>query len=202
MEKGKGKVKEIQHDPGRTAPVALVEYEDKSRSLIIASSSLMEGQEIEIGDAAPLKIGNTRPIGEIPEGTMVFNIEVRPGDGGKLVRAGGTNAVVVSHGTKTVVQLPSGKFKNLNPKCRATIGAVAGGGHKEKPFAKAGKKFHANRSRAKKYPSVKGVCMNPVNHPHGGGGHRHVGGPSTASRHHPPGKKVGRLSSKKKSRKR
>lgn len=200
IKNGKGKVKNILHDPGRTAPVAEVEYEDKSRSLIIASSNLSEEQEIEIGERAPLKSGNTLPLGEIPEGTMIYSIEVKPGDGGKLVRAAGTYAIVVSRGAKTVIQLPSGKFKTLNPKCRATIGTVAGSGHKEKPFAKAGKKFHAYRSRAKKYPNVKGVSMNSVNHPHGGGGHRHVGGPSTISRHAPPGKKVGRLSSKKKSK--
>ena len=95
------------------------------------------------------------------------------------------------------IQLPSGKFKTLDSRCRATIGIVAGGGHKEKPMAKAGKKYHTYRSKPKRFPLVKGVAMNAVNHPHGGGGHPHVGRPSTVSKNAPPGMKVGRLSSRK-----
>ena len=198
---GGGKVKTILHDPGRTAPVAKVEYENKEKGLIIAAADLAEDQKIEVGDDATLKIGNILPLARIPEGSLIHNIELKPGDGGKLVRAAGTSAMVVSHGAKTVVQLPSGRFKTLDPKCRASIGVVAGGGHREKPMAKAGKKFHIHRSKPKRFPIVKGVSMNAANHPHGGGGHPHVGRPSTVSKNAPPGKKVGRLSSRKRKRK-
>lgn len=197
IDKGSGKVKSIVHDPGRSAPVAEVDYDNKEKGLIIAPVDLAEEQKIEVGENATLKAGNILPLGRIPEGTMIHNIELKPGDGGKLVRAAGTSAMVVSHGTKTVIQLPSGRFKTLDPRCRASIGIVAGGGHKEKPLAKAGKKFHIYRSKPKRFPITKGVSMNPVNHPHGGGGHPHVGRPSTVSKHAPPGKKVGRLSSRK-----
>lgn len=197
LKKGGGRIKNIAHDPGRTAPVAEVEYDNKEKGLIIAPVSLSEEQNIEVGEGASLNVGNILPLERIPEGTLIHNIEMKPGDGGKLVKAAGTSAMVVSQGHKTVVQLPSGKFKTFDPKCRASIGVVAGGGRKEKPLAKAGKKYHVYRSKPKRFPIVKGVSMNPVNHPHGGGGHPHVGRPSTVSKHAPPGKKVGRLSSRK-----
>jgi large subunit ribosomal protein L2 len=200
MRKGGGEIKKIMHDPGRTAPVAEVEYDNKEKGIIVASTGLSEEQKIEVGEEASLNTGNILPLSHIPEGTLVHNIELKLGDGGKLVKAAGTSAMVVSHGRKTVVQLPSGKFKNFDPNCRASIGMVAGSGRKEKPMAKAGKKYHVYRSKPKRFPVTKGVSMNPVNHPHGGGGHPHVGRPSTVSRHAPPGKKVGRLSSRKRKR--
>jgi large subunit ribosomal protein L2 len=181
--------------------VAQIRYSNEKKGLIVAPVDLACDQKIEVGGQAKLKIGNVLPIRRIPEGTNIHNVELKPGDGGKLVRAAGTSAIVVSQGTKTVIKLPSGAFKTLDPRCRAAIGIVAGGGHKEKPLAKAGKNFHINRSKPKRFPVVKGVAMNPVNHPHGGGGHPHVGRPSTVSRHAPPGMKVGRLSSRKGKRK-
>jgi large subunit ribosomal protein L2 len=163
---------------------------------LIAPEGIHVGQEIGVGTGA-IDRGSIQPLANIPEGTLVYNIEVTPGDGGKLVRAAGTSAAVVSHGTKTVVQLPSGQFKGLHPNCRATVGVVAGGGRGEKPFAKAGKKFHAYRSLSKAYFRVRGVAMAPVNHPHGGGSHQHVGRPSTVGAGAWPGQKVGRFSPKK-----
>ena len=202
INKGEGQVISLKHDPGRTAPVAEVTFGNNEKNLIIAPYTLAEEQKIEIGERAHLTPGNILPIRMIPEGTMIYNVEMKPGDGGKFARAAGTGAMVVSHGTKTVIKMPSGKFKSLDPQCRAAIGMVAGGGHKEKPMAKAGKKFHSNRSKPKRFPVTSGVAMNAVNHPHGGGGHPHVGRPSTVSKHAPPGKKVGRLSSRKGRRKR
>ena len=114
-----------------------------------------------------------------------------------MVRSAGTYAVVVSHGKYTTVQLPSGTMRAFPPRCRATIGVVAGMGRKDKPFAKAGKKYHAMKAKAKIWPYTSGVAMNPVDHPHGGGSHQHVGRPSTVSKHAWPGAKVGRLSSRK-----
>ena len=95
---------------------------------------------------------------------------------------------------------PARVFKTINPSCKATVGLVAAGGRGEKPFTKAGKKFYAYQSKAKRYFKVKGIAMNAVNHPHGGGGHPHVGKPSTVGRNAPPGRKVGRLSPQKKRR--
>jgi large subunit ribosomal protein L2 len=197
-----GRVQELRHDPGRTAPLAKLVLENGNRTWVIANEGMTVDQDIKQGNDAPNNPGNILPLSEIPEGTKIFNIESQPGDGGKFVRAGGTYATVVSHGVKTIIQLPSGQFKPLSPQCRATVGVVAGGGRKDKPMIKAGKNWYATRSRARKFPTVSGVAMNPVNHPHGGGAHQHVGKPSTVSRHAPPGRKVGRLSPKKKSRKR
>ena len=160
---------------------------------MIAPDGLEIGQRVTVG-GYNIDRGNTLPLGSIPEGTLVYNIESFPGDGGKFVRAAGTTAVIVSQAGRTVVQLPSGQFKTLDPKCRATIGVVAGAGRGDKPFAKAGKKVLAYRSISKPPFIVRGVAMNPVDHPHGGGAHQHVGRPSTVSWHASPGRKVGRLS--------
>jgi large subunit ribosomal protein L2 len=92
--------------------------------------------------------------------------------------------------------MPSGYFKVFNPKCRATIGVVSSGGRKEKPFLKAGKKYKYSRSRNRLYPRVRGVAMNAVDHPHGGGGHQHLGRPSVVGRNTPPGRKVGQIAAK------
>ncbi len=189
---GAGTVVDIFQAPGHTAPLARVRY-DGQEVLMIACDGLQVGQVVSVG-APNVDRGNTLPLGEIPEGTLVYNIEARPGDGGRYVRAAGTQAVVVSRGERTVVQLPSGQFRSFHPTCRATIGAVAGAGRGDKPFAKAGKKWHAFRSFSKAPFRVRGVAMNAVNHPHGGGSHQHVGGPSTVGFGAPPGRKVGRLS--------
>jgi large subunit ribosomal protein L2 len=191
-------VEDIVHDPGRTAPLLKVRYDDGRVGYALAPEGMSVDSKFSQGATIPVKQGNTLPLSEVPEGTPVFNIEAMAGDGGKFVRAAGTSATVVSKGAKIVIQLPSGQFKSFSPQCRATIGVVAGGGHVEKPIVKAGKKFWILSSKAKRYPTVAGVAMNPVNHPHGGGNHPHVGRPSTVSRNAPPGSKVGRLSPQKK----
>lgn len=196
----KGVVEDLLHAPGRSAPLARVRF-PQGKYLLIAPDGMYEGQEVTIG-AGPVDRGNVMEVGKMPEGTLVYNIELRPGDGGKLCRAAGSSAVIVSQGDHTVVQMPSGKLKSLSPGCRAQIGVVAGSGHKDKPFAKAGKKIRALSSKAKRPFKVRGVAMNAVSHPHGGGAHQHVGRPSTVSRNAPPGRKVGRLSPKKKKRRR
>lgn len=198
---GTGKVVDIIHDPGHYAPVAVVKMEDGYEFHMLAPSGMHVGQDIHMGSMVPIELGSIMPLGEIPEGTSVYNIEIKPGDGGKLVRTPGTSALVISHGDKTVVQLPSKEFKALDNKCRAVLGIVSGGGRPDMPFAKAGKKKHAYQSRAKRSFKVSGVNMNPVDHPHGGGSHRHVGGPSSMARGTHPGRKVGRLAPKKRNRK-
>lgn len=202
-EKNEGIVQDILHDPGRTAPLASVKLNDDKIILILSPEGIKVGDKIKLTDNKnEIEVGNILPVGKIPEGAPVYNIEISPGDGGKLVRAGGSNATVVSHDRKkTVVQLPSGQFKTLDSACRATVGVIAGGGRKDKPFLKAGKKHIAFKKRGKQYPIVRGVAMNPVSHPHGGGGHQHVGKPSTVKRGASPGRKVGSIAAKRTGRK-
>lgn len=192
-------VEKLIHAPGRSAPLARVRF-GEGAYLLIAPDGLYEGQEVTIG-LGPVDRGNVMEVGKVPEGTLIYNIESKPGDGGKLCRAAGSAAVVVSQGEQSVIKMPSGQFKSLEPICRAQVGVVAGSGHQEKPFVKAGKRVLAYSSKAKAPFKVRGVAMNAVSHPHGGGGHQHVGKGSTVSRHAPPGRKVGRLSPQRKRRK-
>ncbi len=197
-----GIVEDIIHDPGRTTPITKIKVKDK-KMLLLAAEGIKVGDSVKYTDnKSEIKVGNIISIGKIDEGLPIYNIEINPGDGGKLVRSGGSYATVVSHQAgKTVIRLPSGQFKTLQSKCRATIGVLAGGGRKDKPFLKAGKKYHAYRTRGKQYPIVRGVAMNPVDHPHGGGSHQHVGKPSTIKRGSSPGKKVGSIAARRTGRK-
>jgi large subunit ribosomal protein L2 len=201
LKSGRAKVVDLVHDPGHSAPMAKLLWNDGRVRYMVAPEGLKVGQEVLMGDNAPIKIGNILPLREIPEGTPIYHIEGMPMDGGKFVRAGGSSAILVSRGKEVTVQLPSGSFKSLSGQCRAIIGMVGGGGRPDLPFAKAGKRYHSLRSKAKVWPVVSGVSMGSYNHPHGGGGHQHVGKPNTVSRNAPPGRKVGRLSPKKKERK-
>ncbi len=191
-----GKVLDIVHDPGRTAPLALVQFENNKKLYIVAPLGLKIGQQISYGKAE-IKEGNISTIGGIPEGTLVYNVENIPGDGGKFARSGGTFCRIVTHDQRgTVVQLPSGTFKTVDSKCRAAVGIVAGSGRHEKPFMKAGPHFHAMSARNRLWPVVKGVNMNPVDHPFGGGGHPHTGKPKTVARSAPPGRKIGSIAAR------
>ena len=132
-------------------------------------------------------------------GTMVFNIEEKPGDRGKLARTSGSYATIISHNLEekvTRLRLPSGSKKKVSSVCRATVGVVAGGGRTEKPILKAGRAFHKYRAKRKCWPVVRGVAMNPVEHPHGGGNHQHVGHPTTVRRDAPAGQKVGLIAAR------
>ena len=187
-----GTVKDIQHDPSRSAPVALVEYEDGEERCILAPENLAVGDEVQLGVEAEIKEGNTLPLGEIPEGVPIHNIETQPGDGGKLVRASGTYAFVVTQEADgTRIRLPSKSFKKLSTDCRATVGKVAAGGRKDKPFVKAGNKHKAMKAKGKPYPNVSAVAMNAVDHPFGGSAK--PGMPKTTSKHASPGSKVGNI---------
>ncbi|WP_247729073.1 50S ribosomal protein L2 [Halovivax limisalsi] len=192
-----GTVVDIEHDPARSAPVAAIEFEDGDRRLVLAPEGITVGEELQIGISAEIKPGNTLPLSEIPEGVPICNVEAKPGDGGKFARASGVNADLITHDRNAaVVQLPSGETKRLDPSCRATIGVVAGGGRTEKPFVKAGNKYHKMRARGTKWPRVRGVAMNAVDHPFGGGGRQHPGRPKSVSRDAPPGRKVGDIASR------
>ena len=192
-----GEVVDVEHDPARSAPVARVEFEDDDQRLVLASEGVGVGDTLEIGISANIEPGNTLPLAEIPEGVPVCNVERQPGDGGKFARASGVNADLVTHERDAaIVQLPSGEMKRLSPDCRATIGVVAGGGRTEKPFVKAGNKHHKMKARGTKWPRVRGVAMNAVDHPFGGGGRQHPGRPKSVSRDAAPGRKVGDIASK------
>jgi large subunit ribosomal protein L2 len=192
-----GTVEDIEHDPSRSAPIARVEFEDGDQRFVLAPEGVGVGETIQVGITAEIKPGNTLPLAEIPEGVQVCNVEAQPGDGGKFARASGTNADLITHDRNAaVIKLPSGQTKRLDPECRATIGVVAGGGRTEKPFVKAGNKSHKMKSRGTKYPTVRGVAMNAVDHPFGGGGRQHPGKPKSISRNAPPGRKVGDISSR------
>ncbi|PBO81458.1 MAG: 50S ribosomal protein L2 [Methanobacteriota archaeon] len=191
-----GKVIELLHDPGRTAPLAKISDQDGTYTMI-AFDGMHVGQDIAAGHGAEIDIGNTSYVGSIPEGTKVYNIEMQPGDGGKMARAAGEAATIISHGKQTTtIRLPSKAQKKLDNMCRATIGSVAGSGRGEKPIAKAGKNFYRTRSRPKVWPKVRGVAMNAVDHPHGSGRKQTVGVQSTVSRNAPPGRKVGHIAAK------
>jgi len=192
-----GEVVGIEHDPARSAPLADIEFEDGDRRLVLAPEGVTVGETIQVGVSAEIKPGNTLPLSEIPEGVLVCNVESSPGDGGKFARSTGVSAQLMTHDRNVaVIQLPSGEVKRLNPECRATIGVVAGGGRTEKPFVKAGNKHHKMKARGTKYPRVRGVAMNAIDHPFGGGGRQHPGKPKSVSRDAPPGRKVGDIASK------
>lgn len=194
-ENEKGVVKDIIHDPGRTAPVAVVKYDDGEERNILAPEGLSVEDEITVGISQEIKPGNVLPLREIPEGVPIYSIELRPGDGGKLVKSSGTFAFVVTHlKDKTRIKLPSKQFKNMNPDCRASIGKVAGGGRTDKPLYKAGRKHWKSKGRGKSYPTVSGISMNAVDHPFGG--ETKPGKPKTVSRHAPSGQKSGSISPK------
>jgi len=198
-----GKVVDIINDTARTAPIMIVEYSTGEQSITPAPYGIKVGDIIESGAKAMVKTGNILPLKNIPAGTRIFNVELVPGDGGKLVRSSGSAARIVSHEEgKVVIKLPSKTFKILNSNCRATIGLTAGFGRKEKPIVKAGKNFHIKKSRGKYWPRVSGVAMNAVNHPFGGKRRSTQSSKKkVASRNAPPGRKVGSIAAKRTGRK-
>mmetsp|Transcript_1522 Transcript_1522/g.3277 ORF Transcript_1522/g.3277 Transcript_1522/m.3277 type:complete len:256 (-) Transcript_1522:80-847(-) len=200
----KGVVKDIIHDPGRGAPIARVQFRHpykykKVTENFICAEGVYTGQFIYAGTKAQLKIGNVLPLGGLPEGTVVCNVEEKPGDRGKLAKASGDYSTIISHNKetgRTRIRLPSGSKKTVLSTCRATVGLVAGGGRVDKPMLKAGRAYHKYRVKRNCWPHVRGVAMNPVEHPFGGGNHQHIGIASTAARTDPPGRKVGLIAAR------
>ncbi|HKJ69336.1 MAG TPA: 50S ribosomal protein L2 [bacterium] len=168
-----GTVTSIEYDPNRSARIALVQYLDGEKRYILAPEGLRVGDEVISGEQAPLKPGNALPLKSIPQGAMVHNVELKPGKGGQIVRSAGTSAqITAKEGKYVTLKLPSGESRMFLQDCRATLGEV---GNKEHENVKLGK---AGRSRwLGRRPKVRGVAMNPVDHPMGGGeGHTHGGG--------------------------
>ena len=155
----------IEYDPNRSANIALIEYEDGTKSYILAPVGLKDGDKVVSGDKADIKPGNCMKIENIPVGTMIHNIELNPGQGGKLVRAAGQEAqLMAKEGKYAHVRLPSGEMRLIMAVCRATIGTVGNTDHENVKLGKAGRTRHLG-----KRPEVRGSVMNPNDHPHGGG---------------------------------
>ncbi len=189
-----GKIVDFINCPGHSAPLARIEFDDGELSLMIAPEGMKVGDMVTVGDSADLVKGNTLPLSKIPEGAFVHNIESSPGDGGKFVRASGVFAKISSQMDKhVVVTLPSKKTKKFNASCRATIGVVAGGGRREKPFVKAGSKYFAKRAKNKLYPIVSGSAQNAVDHPMGNSRSSRKSKGKPAPKNAPPGRNVGMI---------
>lgn len=165
-------VERIEYDPNRTAHIALVCYADGERRYVIAPKGLNAGDRIESGDAAPIKVGNTLPIRNIPVGSVIHCLELKPGKGAQLARSAGASVQLVAReGQYATVRLRSGEMRKILTECRATIGEVSNSEHSLRSLGKAGAKRWLGVR-----PTVRGVAMNPVDHPHGGGEGRTSGG--------------------------
>jgi large subunit ribosomal protein L2 len=167
-----GRVERLEYDPNRSAHIALVLYADGERRYILAPRGVQAGSEIHSGSEAPIKPGNALPLRNIPLGTVVHNIEMKPGKGGQLARSAGCGVQLVAReGAHATLRLRSGEMRKVPGDCRATIGEVGNAEHNLRSLGKAG----ASRWRGVR-PTVRGVVMNPVDHPHGGGEGRTSGG--------------------------
>ena len=157
------------------------------------------GAFVYCGKKAALTVGNVLPVAQLPEGTIVCNVEEKVGDRGALARTSGNYATIIGHSAednKTRLRLPSGAKKTVSGSARATIGIVAGGGRIDKPLLKAGRAYHKYKAKRYNWPRTRGVAMNPVDHPHGGGNHQHIGKASTIARSAVPGQKVGLIAAR------
>lgn len=165
-------VKAIEYDPNRSARLALIYYADGAKSYIIAPSGLKVGQQVISGDSVPPEVGNSLPLASIPLGTIVHNIELTPGKGGQMARSAGAYAQLLAReGKYATIKLPSGEMRMVLNTCKATVGSVSNVDHMNETDGKAGRKRWKGRR-----PRVRGVVMNPVDHPMGGGEGRASGG--------------------------
>ena len=158
-------VKSIEYDPNRTARIALVLFEDGTKRYIVAPDNVVVGDVVQSGGSVPVTTGNSRPLGTLPTGTLVHNIESTPGNGGQIAKSAGAVAQVMAHESGyTLVRLPSGEMRRLLSECSATVGQVSNLDHKNQKLGKAGRNRHRGRR-----PTVRGSVMIPAAHPHGGG---------------------------------
>lgn len=190
-----GKVASVEYDPNRTSNIALINYVDGEKRYILAPHNLKVGDMIESGEKADIKIGNSLKLKDMPVGTTVHNIELKPGKGGQLVRSAGTSAqLMAKEGEFAQLKLPSGEFRLVRVECRATIGQVGNISHELITIGKAGRTRHMGIR-----PTVRGSAMNPVDHPHGGGeGRAPIGMPAPST---PWGKPALGLKTRKKNKK-
>ena len=158
-------VKSIEYDPNRTARIALVLFEDGTKRYIVAPDTVVVGDIVQSGGSVPVITGNSRPLGTLPTGTLVHNIESTPAKGGQIAKSAGAVAQVMAHESGyTLVRLPSGEMRRLLSECSATVGQVSNLDHKNQKLGKAGRNRHRGRR-----PTVRGSVMSPAAHPHGGG---------------------------------
>ena len=166
------KVERLEYDPNRSANIALVCYADGERRYILAPKGLNAGDQIISGETAPIKVGSTMSVRNMPLGSVIHNIELKPGKGGQMARSAGTSAqLIAKEGAYVTLRLRSGEMRKILADCRATLGEVSNSEHSLRQLGKAG----AKRWRGVR-PTVRGVAMNPVDHPHGGGEGRTSGG--------------------------
>ncbi len=166
------RVASIEYDPNRSASIALLNYADGEKRYILAPQGLRVGAEIVSGEGADIAPGNSLPLARIPTGTVVHNVELIPGQGGKLGRSAGTAIqVVAKEGVMVSLRLPSSEVRMVRGECRATVGTISNAEHQNVKIGKAGR----NRHKGKR-PQTRGVAMNPVDHPHGGGEAHHTPG--------------------------
>jgi len=166
------RVAAIEYDPNRTAYIALVNYADGDKRYILAPNRLRVGMTVESGERADITVGNALPLRAIPTGTTVHNVELTPGRGGQLGRSAGTSIqLVAKEGRYATLRLPSGEMRMVELDCRATIGVLGNAEHELVELGKAGRSRHRG-----KRPQTRGVAMNPVDHPHGGGEAHHTPG--------------------------
>jgi large subunit ribosomal protein L2 len=186
---GEGEIIKLFNSAGHSAPLAKVKY-DKGIFYMLAFKGMIEGQKISFG-GKEVKEGNIMELKDVPLKTQVYHIESRPRDGGVFIRSAGNSAVVKRISQEGVfVTMPSKKDKKFNPKCRATIGRIAGAGRQEKPVIRAGKKHHMKKAKNKLWPRTSAVKVNVIDHPFGSGRGKNPKS-KIAKRNAPPGKKVG-----------
>lgn len=166
------KVAAVEYDPNRSARIALLHYVDGEKRYILCPNGLVVGSTVVSGEGADILVGNTLKLKDIPPGTAIHNIELRPGKGGQMVRSAGVGAQLLGReGAVAVIKLPSGETRRVSSECMATIGTVGNSDHENQSFGKAGRTRWLGRR-----PHNRGVTMNPVDHPHGGGEGRTSGG--------------------------
>jgi large subunit ribosomal protein L2 len=166
------KVAEIEYDPNRSAYIALLHYADGEKRYILAPQRLRVGMTVQSGDSVEIRVGNALPLGNMPPGTVVHNVELTPGRGGQMARAAGAGVqLLAKEGDYVTLRLPSGEMRLVRAECRATVGTIGNSDHQNVKVGNAGRKRHMGVR-----PQTRGTAMNPVDHPHGGGEARSTSG--------------------------
>ncbi len=198
----KAKIIDFVHEAGRGAPLAKIVLDSGKKHLWLPPEGVFVGETVEFGPQTELKIGNTMEVRNIPEGVYVYNIERRPRDGGKFCRTSGGFAIMISRSENEVTfKMPSGKIVGVHPRARASIGVVGGSGRPQKPFVKAGAKYHHMLKKTANWPVVGACKKNATDHPYGGGRKKRPAKPTTTARTAPPGRKVGLIAARRTGRK-
>ena len=196
-----GEITEFFLSTGHNAPIMRVTYDDFTTGTLLAPEGVKVGDKFRVGSPVPSSLGSVLKLSEIPKGFPIYNIERRPNDGGKMVRTAGESAYISAQSqTESTIVLPSKHTINVPNDCRAQLGVIAGGGIKDQVIMKAGKAHYMKHALNRMWPTIRGVKMNPVDHPFGGKQH-HKGKSSMTSRNAPPGRKVGHIAARRVGRK-